>query len=247
MRALHNTTDFTDVKWTAERFTEQVSAHKNHYNTEPIQKQKAEFFLRTVHEFSRKGDLKKYATSNQHLDRLVAIDYTAPNLSITLELFRVSERTIRVLTQEYISQGMHPIKAEFVAKEVIKHHDKHDTHMPTKQIDFVKNIGDYVHKNYNDLRRFGFSHKEASVAYNEGSAMVNKYDASYSAPSVSKADVKQVQAVSKQRLEMQQIIDKSITANPSSQHHILPLNRTALPASEVLLQKNLLVCYRSSI
>ena len=215
MRALHNTTDHTHVKWTAERFTEQVSAHKSRYNTEPTQKQKAAFFLRTVHEFSRKGDLKKYATSNQHLDRLVAIDYTAPNLSITLELFRVSERTIRTLTQEYISQGMHPIKALFVAKEVITYNDKHCSHMPTKQIDFVKSVGDYVHRNYNDLRRFGFSHKEALITYKEGSTLVSKYDASSFAPSVSKADVKQAQAVSKQRLERGRTIDKSITVNPS--------------------------------
>ena len=110
---------------------------------------------------------------------------------------------------------MHPIKASFVAKEVITHHDRHGTHMPTKQIDFVKNVGDYIHRNYHDLRRFGFSHRKASVVYNEGSAMVNKYDASSFAPSVSKADVKQAQAVSKQRLERGRTIDKSLSPNSS--------------------------------
>ncbi len=165
MRALHNTTDHTHVKWTAERFTEQVSAHKNHYNTEPTQKQKAEFFLRANHEFSRRSDLQKYADSPEKLNRLVAIDYDSPNTAKTLEAFRTSERTIHTLTQEYVSQGMHQIKASFVATEVVKYHDKHNTHMPTKQIDFVKNVGDYVHRNYNDLRRFGFSHEEASVVY----------------------------------------------------------------------------------
>ncbi len=84
--------------------------------------------------------------------------------------------------------------------------------MPTKQIEFVKNVGDYVHRNYNDLRRFGFSHKEASVAYNEGSAMIGKYDKS---TTITKADVKQIQTSSKRQLEMQQTIDKSITVNPS--------------------------------
>ena len=95
---------------------------------------------------------------------------------------------------------MHPIKAEFVAKEVIKHHDKHGTHMPTKQIDFVKNVGDYVHKNYNDLKRFGFSHKEALVTYKEGSTMISKYDKSHA---IKKADLKQIQTSSKRQLETQ--------------------------------------------
>ena len=103
MCALHNTTDYTHVKWTAERFTEQVSAHKSRYNTEPTQKQKAAFFLRANHEFSRKSDLQKYADSADNLNRLVAIDYTSPNTSTTLALFRVSEQKIRPLTQEYVS------------------------------------------------------------------------------------------------------------------------------------------------
>ncbi len=93
---------------------------------------------------------------------------------------------------------MPSIKAEFVAKEVVKHHDKYDVHMPTKQIDFVKNVSNYVHKNYNNLKRFGFSHKDATVAYNEGSALLQKYDRS---PSPSITDIKQVQTSSKQQLE----------------------------------------------
>ena len=200
MRALHNTTDFTHVKWVTERFVEQINAHKNLHNIEPTQEQKAVFFLRANHEFSRKNDLQKYTDSTETLNRLVAIDYTSPSTSTTLELFRVSEKKIHTLTHEYISQGMHPIKAEFVAKEVIKHHDKHGTHMPTKQIDFVKNVGDYVHKNYNDLKRFGFSHKEALVTYKEGSTMISKCDKSHA---IKKADLKQIQTSSKRQLETQ--------------------------------------------
>ncbi len=200
MRISHNTTDFTHVKWVTERFVEQINAHKNLHNIEPIQEQKAVFFLRANHEFSRKNDLQKYTDSTETLNRLVAIDYTSPNTSTTLELFRVSEKKIHTLTHEYISQGMHPIKAEFVAREVITYYDKHGTHMPTKQIDFVKNVGDYVHKNYNDLRRFGFSHKEALVTYKEGSTMISKYDKSHA---ITKADLKQIQTSSKRQLETQ--------------------------------------------
>lgn len=116
----------------------------------------------------------------------------------TLALFKASEQRIRTLTQEYTSQGMSQIKASFVAMEIVKHHDKHGTHMPTKQIDFVKTVGDYVHKNYNDLRKFGFSYREAAVTFNEGAIIVKQ---SNKLCAIAKSDIKQIQITSKQQLE----------------------------------------------
>ena len=106
------------------------------------------------------------------------------------------------LTHEYQSQGMSEIRARFIATEIVKYHDKFGAHMPPKHIDFVKNIGNYVERNYSDLRRFNFSHQEALITYNEGSHLASKYESSsQSTQSINKNDVLDAQKISQQTMQ----------------------------------------------
>ena len=214
LHTLHNSTDHAHVKWFEGRFAEQINAHETRYGSEPTARQKADFFLRTIHEFGRRSALQRYATSVEKLDRLVAIDYNASNTTHTLALFRASERKIYTLAQEYMSHGMSAIKAAFIANELVKYHDKFGSHMPAKQVEFVKNVGDYVHKNYTDLTRFGFSSKDASVAHHEGAALVRTYthstDATYAIP---KSAIISAPTSSKQHLMQKQYSSQQDTIN----------------------------------
>ena len=202
LHTLHNSTDHAHVKWFEGRFAEQINAHETRYGSELTARQKADFFLRTIHELGRRSALQHYAASPEKLDRLVAIDYNASNTAHTLALFRASERKIYTLAQEYMSHGMSAIKAAFIANELVKYHDKFGSHMPAKQVEFVKNVGDYVHKNYTDLTRFGFSSKDASVAHHEGAALVKTY--THSTNAIPQSAIISAQTSSKQNLEQKQ-------------------------------------------
>ena len=206
-RTLHTllgTTSHKDVKWATHRYHEQINQHKQRFGTEPSNGNKSEFFKRACFELNHKQQFQQHTSDLQKLDRILAIhsSYANPTQYQTLRLFRQSEQQIAALTREYQSQGLSEIKARFVATEIVKYHDKFSTHMPPKQVDFVKNIGNYVERNYSDLRRFNFSHKEALITYNEGSHLASKYEPScQSTQSINKSDVLEAQQTSRNTLQ----------------------------------------------
>ena len=136
--------------------------------------------------------------------RKLEVYFEAADKTELMQKFHNGNIKIRDLTQEYIAKSHSNISANYIAESKVAYEEKHGRHMPVKLESYLNKVSEYVDNNYNDLKRLGFSDKEALVSFNEGDKLLAKYDRNKLDMSVDKSEIKSIQKDSRQQIEVVQ-------------------------------------------